>query len=67
MVAGHLHFRKRNIKLVDLKTTDLQDFYTKQLERVKANSVIHASTERASKRRSNFVPISQLIVIFCSN
>ena len=32
MVAGHLHFRKRNINLVDLKATDLQDFYTKQLE-----------------------------------
>ena len=35
------YFRKRGIKLVDLKATDLQDFYTKQLERVKANSVIH--------------------------
>ena len=35
------YFRKCNIKLVDLKATDLQDFYTKQLERVKANSVIH--------------------------
>ena len=34
-------FRKRNIKLVDLKATDLQDFYNKQLGRVKANSVIH--------------------------
>ena len=35
------YFRKRRIKLVDLKATDLQDFYNKQLERVKANSVIH--------------------------
>ncbi len=35
------YFRKRGIKLVDLKATDLQDFYAKQLERVKANSVIH--------------------------
>ena len=35
------YFRKRGIKLVDLNATDLQDFYTKQLERVKANSVIH--------------------------
>ena len=35
------YFRKRGIKLVDLKATDLQDFYTKQLEPVKANSVIH--------------------------
>lgn len=35
------YFRKRNIKLVDLKATDLQDFYNKQLERVKANSVTH--------------------------
>lgn len=35
------YFRKQSIKLVDLKATDLQDFYTKQLERVKANSVIH--------------------------
>ena len=33
------YFRKRGIKLVDLKATDLQDFYNKQLERVKANSV----------------------------
>ena len=35
------YFRKRGIKLVELKATDLQDFYNKQLERVKANSVIH--------------------------
>ena len=35
------YFRKCNIYLVDLKATDLQNFYTKQLERVKANSVIH--------------------------
>ena len=35
------YFQKCNIKLVDLKATDLQNFYTKQLERVKANSVIH--------------------------
>ena len=30
-----------DILFSDLKATDLQDFYTKQLERVKANSVIH--------------------------
>lgn len=35
------YFRKRNIRLTELKATDLQDFYTKQLERVTANSVIH--------------------------
>ena len=35
------YFRKRGIKLTDLKASDLQDFYTKQLERVKPNSVIH--------------------------
>ena len=35
------YFRKCNIKLVDLKATDLQNFYNKQLEWVKANSVIH--------------------------
>lgn len=54
MVAGHLHFRKCNIKLVDLKATDLQDFYTKQLERVKANSVIHALTESAKGEVTSF-------------
>ena len=35
------YFRKCNIKLVDLKAPDLQNFYNKQLEWVKANSVIH--------------------------
>ena len=30
------YFRKKNIRLVDLKAVDLQEFYTKQLERVKA-------------------------------
>lgn len=54
MVAGHLHFRKRNINLVDLKATDLQDFYTKQLERVKANSVIHALTESEKGEATSF-------------
>ena len=54
MVAGHLHFRKCGIKLVDLKATDLQDFYTKQLERVKANSVIHALTEHAKGEATSF-------------
>ena len=54
MVAGHLHFRKCNIKLVDPKATDLQDFYTKQLERVKANSVIHALTESAKGEVTSF-------------
>ena len=54
IVAEHLHFRKRGIKLVDLKATDLQDFYTKQLERVKANSVIHALTESAKGEATSF-------------
>ena len=35
------YFRKKGIRLVDLKAVDLQEFYTKQLERVCANSVIH--------------------------
>ncbi len=45
------YFRKKNIRLVDLKAVDLQEFYTKQLERVKANSVIHyhASIHKALK------------------
>ena len=54
MVAGHLHFRKCGIEMVDLKATDLQDFYTKQLERVNANSVIHALTERAKGEATSF-------------
>ena len=63
MVAGHLHFRKRGIKLVDLKATDLQDFYTNQLERIKANSVIHALTEIAEGGAAS--PDIQPTVIFC--
>ena len=35
------YFQKKGIRLVDLKAVDLQEFYTKQLERVCANSVIH--------------------------
>ena len=35
------YFRKHSIKLEELKATDLQDFYAKQLERVKPNTVIH--------------------------
>lgn len=35
------YFRKHSIKLVELKATDLQNFYAKQLERVKPNTVIH--------------------------
>ena len=48
------YFRKRNIKLADLKATDLQDFYNKQLERVKANSVIHTLTESAKGKATSF-------------
>lgn len=45
--AGMIHkqiapyFRERNITLVGLQASDLQDFYTLQLERVKASTVIH--------------------------
>ena len=35
------YFRDRRIKLSQLKPSDIQDFYTEQLKRVKANSVIH--------------------------
>lgn len=35
------YFRKKKITLSDLKPKDIQDFYTDQLKRVKANSVIH--------------------------
>ena len=43
MIQGVIvpYFRKKDIRLADLKAVDLQEFYTKQLERVKANSVIH--------------------------
>ncbi len=43
MIQGVIipYFRKKGIRLVDLKAVDLQEFYTKQLERVCANSVIH--------------------------
>lgn len=35
------YFRKKDIKLRDLKPKDIQDFYTNQLRRVKASTVIH--------------------------
>ena len=34
------YFKKKKIKLKDLTAKDIQDFYDKQLERVKANTVI---------------------------
>lgn len=35
------YFRKRKVTLFNLQASDIQDFYTEQLKRVKANSVIH--------------------------
>ena len=35
------YFRERGVTLSGLKPTDIQTFYTEQLKRVKANSVIH--------------------------
>ena len=35
------YFRELGIKLVDIKARDIQTFYTEQLKRVKANTVIH--------------------------
>lgn len=35
------HFRKLGIKLCDLQAEDIEDFYDEQLQRVKANTVIH--------------------------
>ena len=35
------YFKEKNIALQDLKPKDLQDFYTVQLRRVKASTVIH--------------------------
>ena len=43
MVKGTIvpYFRERGITLSGLKPTDIQTFYTEQLKRVSANSVIH--------------------------
>lgn len=35
------YFKEKGIKLTDLKPKDIQDFYTLQLKRVKASTVIH--------------------------
>lgn len=35
------YFRRKNIKLTDLEARHIQSFYTEQLERVSANTVIH--------------------------
>lgn len=35
------YFKEKNIRLTDLKPKDIQDFYTLQLRRVKASTVIH--------------------------
>lgn len=43
MIKGVIapYFRQRNITLNNLQASDIQDFYTEQLKRVKASSVIH--------------------------
>lgn len=43
MVKGVIapYFRKKQITLSNLQASDIQDFYTEQLKRVKASSVIH--------------------------
>jgi len=43
MITGVIapYFRETGVKLTELKAVDLQEFYTMQLRRVKANSVIH--------------------------
>jgi len=43
MIKGIIapYFRKKRTTLIGLQPKDLQDFYTLQLKRVKANSVIH--------------------------
>ncbi len=35
------YFKKRNIKLKDLRAKDIQDFYSEQAERVKNSTIIH--------------------------
>lgn len=35
------YFKEKKVKLLDLKPRDIQDFYTLQLKRVKASTVIH--------------------------
>ena len=37
----HSVFKEREIALSEIKATDIQAFYMKQLKRVKANTVIH--------------------------
>jgi hypothetical protein len=56
------YFRKHSIKLVELKATDLQDFYAKQLERVKPNTVIHyhANIHKALKAHTDTLILFQL-------
>ncbi len=45
------YFRKKDVRLADLKAVDIQQFYTEQLRRVKANTVIryHANIHKALK------------------
>ena len=52
--SGASEFPKAQYQAGRPKATDLQDFYTKQLERVKANSVIHALTESAKGEVTSF-------------
>ena len=56
------HFKDRKITLKDLSASDIQDFYTAQLRRVGANSVIHyhAVIHRALKYavRTDLIPVN---------
>ena len=56
------HFKERKITLKDLSASDIQDFYTAQLRRVGANSVIHyhAVIHRALKYavRTDLIPVN---------
>lgn len=56
------YFRKRKITLTGLKASEIQDFYTEQLERVKPNTVIHyhAIIHRALKYavKMDMIPVN---------
>jgi len=64
MVKGVIvpYFRERKIKLTELAPSDIQDFYTAQLQRVKPNSVIHyhANIHKALKYavKTDLIPSS---------
>src|SRR5699024_11543835 len=57
------YFLERDIRLEQLTAKDIQDFYSFQLQRVSANTVIHYQDRKSTRLNSSHVSISY--AVFC--